>query len=149
MFTKREQGTIDRALAILASKAVKTDIFIAEPGIGKRIAQLSCAGTDREHFGAMWLTSAHQLIQTDILSIGTVSSAAVYPREVVKMALKRKASAVVFFHNHPGGTLEASRADRNITERLSSALMTIDIKVLDHFIVTELGVMSFAERGLL
>ena len=73
-------------------------------------------------------------------------SASVYPREVIKAALKHGAAAVIFAHNHPSGVAEPSAADRALTERLKAALAQVDIRVLDHFVVGE-QVVSFAERG--
>lgn len=80
---------------------------------------------------------------------GTIDGCSVYPREVVKAALQVNAAAVIFAHNHPSGVAEPSQNDRNITQRLKEALSLIDIRVLDHFIVGDETVESFAERGLL
>lgn len=71
----------------------------------------------------------------------------VYPRVVVKKALERNAAAVIFAHNHPSGIAEPSRADRMITDKLISALQLIDVKVLDHFVIGDSDIASFAERG--
>jgi DNA repair protein RadC len=85
----------------------------------------------------------------EILARGTLNSASVYPREVVKSALRQQAAAVIFAHNHPSGIGEPSGADRTLTQRLREALNLIDIRVLDHFIIGEGPPVSFAERGLL
>jgi DNA repair protein RadC len=73
----------------------------------------------------------------------------VYPREVVKAALRHNAGAVIFSHNHPSGVSEPSRADEMLTQNLKSALALVDVKVLDHFVVAGATTLSFAERGLL
>jgi DNA repair protein RadC len=73
----------------------------------------------------------------------------VYPREVVKCALRHNAAAVIFAHNHPSGVAEPSQADQVLTETLQRALALVDIKVLDHFIVSREAALSFCERGLL
>jgi DNA repair protein RadC len=73
----------------------------------------------------------------------------VHPREVVKRALHHNAAAVIFAHNHPSGVAEPSHADRAITIRLRDALALVDVRVLDHFVVGDSEVVSFAERGLL
>ena len=73
----------------------------------------------------------------------------VYPREVVKAALRANAAAVIFAHNHPSGNLQPSQADELLTRNLKEALAMVDVKVLDHFIVAGTGALSFAERGLL
>ena len=97
---------------------------------------------------AVWLDAQHRVIATEELFAGTLTQTSVYPREVVKAALRNNAGAVLFCHNHPSGVAEPSQADQLLTETLKRALSLIDVKVLDHFIVTRGGVLSFAERGL-
>ena len=79
----------------------------------------------------------------------TVDGASVYPRVVAKRALELNASAVIFAHNHPSGITEPSEADRAITARLSQALALLDVRVLDHLVVTNDAALSLAERGWL
>lgn len=93
-----------------------------------------------------YLDTKHRLISFEELSRGTIDSAAVYPREVVKAALKHNAAAVILAHNHPSGDTEPSDADRTLTTRLKDALALIDIRVLDHLIIG-VGAYSFAEHG--
>lgn len=78
---------------------------------------------------------------------GTIDAASVYPREVVKRSLHHNAAALILAHNHPSGVAEPSQADRRITRRLTDALALVDIRVLDHFVVGDGEVVSFAERG--
>ena len=78
---------------------------------------------------------------------GTIDGASVYPREVVKAALRRNAAAVILAHNHPSGVAEPSQADRAITRRLTDALGLVDIRVLDHIVVGAGNTVSFAERA--
>ena len=80
---------------------------------------------------------------------GTIDSASVYPREVMKKALDHNAAAVIFAHNHPSGVSEPSQADKLITNKLKQALELLDIRVLDHFIIGDGRPYSFAENGLL
>jgi DNA repair protein RadC len=80
---------------------------------------------------------------------GTLTQTSVYPREVVKSALRHNAAAVVFAHNHPSGVAEPSHADELLTQSLKQSLALVDIKVLDHFVVAAGGLVSFAERGIL
>ncbi|MCC6609251.1 MAG: hypothetical protein IT515_06175, partial [Burkholderiales bacterium] len=80
---------------------------------------------------------------------GTLTQASVYPREVVKAALRANAAAVIFAHNHPSGAAQPSQADELLTRNLKDALAMVDVKVLDHFIVAGNQALSFAERGLL
>jgi len=97
----------------------------------------------------MYLDNQHRLIKYEELFFGTIDGASVHPREVVKHALKYNAAAVIFAHNHPSGVAEPSQADQRITDRLKSALLLVDVRVLDHMIVGDKEVLSFAERGLL
>lgn len=100
-----------------------------------------------EIFAAIFVDSQHRIIQYEELFRGTLDSASVYPREVVIAALKHRAAAVIFAHNHPSGIAEPSLADKAITRTLQQALGMVDIKVLDHIIVGEGFSYSFAEHG--
>ncbi len=106
---------------------------------------------DRKHeeFHILYLDSQYQLLHDEMLFRGTIDSAAVYPREVVKCALAANAAAVILVHNHPSGIAEPSQADRQITQKLIQALALVDIQVLDHQIVGDNRVVSMAERGLI
>lgn len=95
------------------------------------------------------LNKQNQLIKQIELSRGTVAENAVYVREVVKLALDYHASALILAHNHPSGSLQPSQSDMVLTSRLQQALALIDVNLLDHFIVTQKGVCSFLEKGLL
>lgn len=100
-----------------------------------------------EVFAILLLDSQHRVIQFVELFRGTINSASVYPREVVKLVLEKNAAAVIVCHNHPSGVAEPSEADRRITERLKHALATIDVTLLDHMVVGDNEMVSFAERG--
>lgn len=101
-----------------------------------------------EVFACLFLDNRNRVLTFEKMFYGTIDGASVYPREVVRMALKKNAAAVIFAHNHPSGVAEPSRADEQITQRLKEALALVDVRVLDHFIVGD-EVVSFAERGLL
>jgi len=104
---------------------------------------------DHEVFAALFLDTQHRVLAFEILARGTLNAASVYPREVVKSALKQQAAAIIFAHNHPSGISEPSEADRQLTRRLRDALMLVDVRVLDHFVIGEGDPVSFAERGWL
>jgi len=106
---------------------------------------------DRDHevFACIHLDNRHRVIAFEELFRGTIDGASVYPREVVKAALRHNAAAVIFSHNHPSGIAEPSRADERLTSRLRDALALVDIRVLDHVIIGDGPPVSFAERGLL
>ncbi len=101
----------------------------------------------REAFYVLFLDNQNRVIAGEIMFEGTIDAASVYPREVVKRALYHNAAAIILSHNHPSGVAEPSQADRRITRRLTDALGLVDIRVLDHFVVGDGEVVSFAERG--
>lgn len=102
-----------------------------------------------EVFAVLFLDNQHRMLSYRELFQGTIDGASVYPREVVKQVLQANAAAVIFAHNHPSGIAEPSQADRHITQQLRDALALVDVRVLDHFVVGEGEVTSFAERGWL
>lgn len=101
----------------------------------------------REEFFVLYLDNQHRVIQGESLFQGTIDAASVYPREVVKRSLEHNAAALILAHNHPSGIAEPSQSDRRITRRISDALALVDIRVLDHFVVGDGEIVSFAERG--
>lgn len=111
--------------------------------------RLMLCGKEHEAFIVFLLTSHHQLLKVEQVSRGTLSQAPVYPREVVKLALRHNAGAVIFAHNHPSGNAEPSAEDMVMTRKLTQALALVDVRVLDHFVVAGNTCLSFAERGLL
>lgn len=102
-----------------------------------------------EMFVCLFLDNQHRIIELEEMFRGTIDSASVYPREVLKRALHHNAAAVIFAHNHPSGINEPSQSDREITTKLQHGLALVDIRVLDHFIIADGEPFSFAEHGLL
>lgn len=100
-----------------------------------------------EVFVGVFLDSQNRIIETEELARGTIDSASIYPREVVRAALKHNARSVIFAHNHPSGVAEPSSSDRAITRKLTDALDLVGTKVLDHFVVGTEDTVSFSERG--
>lgn len=145
----KEQQVIDQALQIIESQLKQPGEFFGSVQSVSQFLTLKLARSEREIFSVMFMDSQIRLISYEELFLGTVDASAVYPREVVKRALELNASAVVFAHNHPSGSVEPSRADREITERLTDILSIVDVRVLDHIIVGGLNTTSFAERGLI
>jgi DNA repair protein RadC len=99
-------------------------------------------------FAVLFLDSQNRLLALEELFRGTLSQTSVYPREVVLRALHHHAASVVLAHNHPSGVAEPSRADEALTQSLKAALALVDVRVLDHFIVTRDRAASMAEMGL-
>jgi DNA repair protein RadC len=119
------------------------------PQAVRQYLQLQIGARPHEVFAVLFLDSQHRLIALEELFRGTLSQTSVYPREVVMRALSLNAAAVVLAHNHPSGSTQPSRADQTLTQTLKSALALVDVRVLDHFVVTSTQSLSMAEQGLL
>lgn len=142
------ESVIAAAKEILATR-IKHREALGSPGAVRDYLQLLLHDREHEVFVVVLLDAQHRVLTTEELFRGTLTQTSVYPREVVKLALRGNAAAVIFAHNHPSGVAEPSRADELLTTSLKQALALVDIKVLDHFIVTGAAALSFAERGLL
>jgi len=142
-----------KAALELARRALREELSLRDalssPRAVRDYLRLSLAGRDHEVFVVLLLDAQHRVTAFEELFRGTLTQTSVYPREVVKCALKHNAAAVIFAHNHPSGIAEPSHADEILTRSLKAALALVDIQVLDHFIVAGTRTMSFAERGLL
>jgi len=145
---QKNEKIIIKALQILETKLTYGSIALSDPSVVKDYLRLKLADKQSEVFSALYLDSAHQLIKYSELFQGSIASATVYPREVIKEALDCNAASIIFAHNHPSGNPEPSQQDRRITDKLKSALSFIDIQVLDHIVVGK-TVTSFAEQGLI
>lgn len=129
--------TLDRGPALSSPQAVRDYL------------RLKLQGLPREVFVGVFLDAQNRVIEVEELFHGTLTQTSVFPREIVKRALRFNAAAVIFAHNHPSGVAEPSRADEALTQTLKHTLALVDVKVLDHFVVGGDSAMSFAERGLL
>ncbi|MBT7825738.1 MAG: DNA repair protein [Bacteroidetes bacterium] len=107
--------------------------------------------TERECFVVMLLNGRNQLVESSILFEGTLTCSVVYPREIIRLAIKENAAAVLVGHNHPSGNLMESSEDRKISDKIKIALNTVDIKFHDFLIVVPGGggYTSFADKGLI
>ncbi|MCQ2586205.1 MAG: DNA repair protein RadC [Treponema sp.] len=103
----------------------------------------------KEHFLCITLNGNHEIIKVNVVSVGTVNSSLIYPREVMEIAIRDKAAAIIISHNHPSGNIEPSESDINTTEKLISAAHIMGIPILDHIIITSESYFSFLENGLL
>ncbi len=131
----------------LAQRLVEKPL-IASPQAVRDYLQLQLGSRPHEIFAVMFLDSQHRLIALEEMFRGTLTQTSVYPREVVQRALTLKASSVVLAHNHPSGSAKPSRADEALTQTLKAALALVDVRVLDHFVVTASEAVSMAELGL-
>jgi len=131
------------------SEIIERGDALTSPEATRAYLSAQLRGYSYEVFACLFLDNQHRVIQFEELFRGTIDSASVYPREVVKVALSHNAAAVIFAHNHPSGINEPSQSDKHITEKLKQALNLFDIRVLDHFIIGDGEPYSFAEHGLL
>ena len=139
---------VKQALELLECEAREADA-LASPDAVRDYLRLLLADRPHEVFAVVFLDAQNRVIVTLEMFRGTLTQTSVYPREVLIEALARNAASVILCHNHPSGVAEPSRADQALTQTLKSALALVDVRVLDHFIVTRGGIVSFAERGLL
>ena len=143
-----EEQVLQQAAAILL-KRVRSQPALNAPSAVRDYLRVLLSGKEHEVFVVLFLDAQNRVIASEELFRGTLTQTSVYPREVVKASLKYNAGAVIFAHNHPSGEAEPSHADETLTQALKQALALVDVKTLDHFIVANNSVLSFAERGLL
>lgn len=145
-------STLQAALEISRRNVFATNLqgdVLSSPEHVRHYLSLHLTGLGHEVFSALFLDNRHRVIEYRELFRGTIDSAAVYPREVVKRCLSSNAAAVIFAHNHPSGVAEPSDTDVRLTRKLVDALALIDVRVLDHLIIGQGVQTSLAERGLM
>lgn len=148
----KPQTLVDKEILLAAEaillKRLERQGKIAEPSEAGRYLRARIGHAEREIFGCLFLDTRHQIIACEDLFFGTIDGAEVSPREVVRRALLLNAAAIVCFHNHPSsGSTEPSAADRAVTARLKQALALVDVRLLDHLVVSAQGFCSMAARG--
>ena len=141
-----KSSVVALALAVLSQRYRPGRAFTSPEDI-EGYLRLKLAGRRNEVFGIIHLDTRHRLLGIEELFQGTVDGATIYPRVVVQRALEKNAAAVVLFHNHPSGVARESEADRIITRKLGRALALIDVRLLDHLIVTDAASVSLARKG--
>ena len=146
--TAEPEEVVQAALRVLAG-CMNGQEVLSSPQLVRDFLRLKLGALEYEVFAVIHLDSQHRVIDYVEMFRGTVTQAAVYPREIVKEALVRNAAAMILVHNHPSGVAEPSRADEVLTQTLKNALALVDVRVLDHLIVAGVTMVSFAERGLL
>lgn len=140
-------AVVELARRALAQQIRQKPLFDSPQAVAHYL-QLHFGHKPHEVFAVLFLDSQHRLLALEELFRGTLAQTSVYPREVVLRALHHHAAAVVLAHNHPSGAAEPSRADEMLTQTLKSALSLVDVRVLDHFVVTASACRSMAELGL-
>ncbi|CAD7379410.1 RadC family protein [Xanthomonas arboricola] len=139
---------LEAARQVIEQKMQRGEAFTS-PAAVKDYLRAKLAGFEHEVFAVLFLDTQHRLIEYAEMFRGTIDSAEVHPREVVKAALRHNAAAVIISHNHPSGNPEPSGADNVLTKRLKEALALVDVRMLDHIIVAGGSTTSFAECGLI
>lgn len=142
------QAVLEMARRHLSASMREGDIMTS-PDLVRSYLSAQLRHQPHEVFAVLFLDNQHRLIAYDEIFFGTIDGASVYPREIVKKALARNAAAAILAHNHPSGVAEPSQSDRRITQRLQEALDLVGVRVIDHMVVGDREVISFAERGLL
>ena len=131
------------------SQRLKEREAFQTPDAVKQYLQLQLAHKNHEVFAVLFLDNQNRMLAMEELFRGTLSQTSVYPREVVMRALHHQAAAVVLSHNHPSGSVQPSRADEHLTQTLKASLALVDVRVLDHIIVSQGQTLSMAEQGLM
>lgn len=143
------EEVVQAAKIYVAQQLQQTGEVLNSPTKVKDYFILNDDSSDREVFKILWLNNQMEMIACEVLSTGTINQAAVYPREVVKSAIRHEAAACIISHNHPSGSLEVSRSDEEITKHLKEALGLIDVRLVDHIVTAKGESYSFAENGLI
>ena len=157
--------TLEKLVEIKGLGKIKAGIILAALEYGKRIfSKLPevvvtpekvfelCADirdSRKEHFVAFYLNSRNVLIEREILSVGTLDSSLVHPREVFEPALRHGAAGLIVAHNHPSGDCEPSEDDVVVTKRLREVSILMGIDFIDHIIVTKMNLLSFKQKGVI
>src|SRR5690606_6445535 len=134
---------------VAAESLISRSLPLNQPAKMARFFQSKLAGLGHECAGFIYLDSQLKPIRYIEQALGTLNQASIYPREIVKTALRLNAAALVMAHNHPSGSAEPSLADLNLTTQLKQALALIDVRFLDHIVVSGTETTSLAERGLM
>jgi DNA repair protein RadC len=143
-----KQSLMTLALTMLEEQH-RPGVVLTSPEDTRRYLRIRLAEYKNEVFGCLYLDNRHRIIEVAELFQGTIDGASVHPRVVVQKSLECNAAALLLFHNHPSGIAEPSHADEAITRRLKEALALIDVRILDHFVVTSGESISFAQKGIL
>jgi DNA repair protein RadC len=133
----------------IMNRKVRRGRSMTSPRLVKDFLSTRLGMLEHEVFCVLLLDKRHRLIEYVELFRGTIDGAAVYPREVVKLALSKNAAALIACHPHPSGIAEPSQADELISKRLKDALSLVDVRLLDHLVIAGGDVLSMAESGLL
>jgi len=142
------ESVVKLALQVMAEEVADGPVMTGEAAAA-RYLQLKAGGHEREVFGCLFLTTRNRLIRDEELFYGSIDRTTVYPRVILQKALAFNAGAIIAYHNHPSGTAEPSASDMQLTCRTKDLLGEIDVRLLDHIVVSRTGTVSMAARGLI
>jgi len=143
-----QEQVLEAAQGIVDARMVR-GVSFKDPTVACAFFRDKLGHLEREVFVAVMLDARHRMIDYVELFLGTIDGAEVHPREVARVALRLNAAAIVVAHNHPSGTIQPSESDKQITQKLKSGGEHLDIRILDHIIVTETQYFSFSDAGIL
>jgi len=144
---KIENWIIEKSFAILSGRLREATISISSAKLVEHYLLHKLILEEREIFGALWLDVKNRLIACEEIAHGTLTQVRVFPREILKSALKHNAAKVIFFHNHPSGEVTPSPKDKLMTSDMKQLLKLIDVQLEDHIIVAGTQARSFARHG--
>lgn len=128
---------------------VQSRVVFSNPRVVADLAKARLGDKVSEEFWVALVDNKNRLMSWELVSTGTVDQAPVYPREVLRLALERKASGIVMVHNHPGGDPRPSTSDIDLTLRITRAAQDLGVRMLDHLIIAENDYFSFQSQGML
>ena len=141
-------AVVQQALNLLLCEVREADA-LASPDAVRDYLQLLLADRPHEVFTVVFLDAQNRVLDAVEMFRGSLTQTSVYPREILIEALARQAASVILANNHPSGQADPSQSDKALTRALQTALALVDVRVLDHLVVTRSTVLSFAEQGLL
>ena len=143
----KENRIIEKAFAILSKRLRESTISVSSVSLAENYLLHKLVLEEREIFGALWLDAKNRLIACEDIALGTITQAKIFPREILKSALKHNAAKVIFFHNHPSGNAIPSESDKIMTCNMKQLLNLIDVQLEDHIIVAGKESRSLAKHG--
>jgi DNA repair protein RadC len=132
----------------LKDSIYQTDV-LKNPESVANFARVKLSGKSGEIFMAVYVNNQNEVLDQEILEEGSVDHTVIYPRKIVEKAIKAKASGILLIHNHPGGSLKPSNHDKKLTQELKNVGESLDLRLLDHLIVSKNGYKSFRKDGLM
>lgn len=143
-----ERNVIDEALGIVRHNFRKGRV-LGSPEDTRDLLRIKLSEVKNEVFGVLFLSNRHAVLADEILFYGTIDGCSVHPRVVVQKALEVNAAACILYHQHPSGVAEPSQSDIRITQRIRDSLALVEVRMLDHFIVSVDESVSLAEKGII